>query len=86
MSAAVLLLALPNVSAPCVTLNPCTCPVYGPGGAYLPVQNPDGSWLCALALEAPGPVVFVTPVPTLAEWAVLATVVLIAVTGWRQLR
>jgi hypothetical protein len=43
------LTALSNVSTPCVTTNPCTCPVYGPGGEYLPV---DG--YCQLALYEPG--------------------------------
>ncbi len=78
------LLALPNVSASCVTTNPCTCPIYGPGGVYNPVLGPDGPY-CALALEV-GPVVAATPVPTLSTWASILTVVLLVAIGLRGLR
>lgn len=76
------LTALPNVSAPCVTTNPCTCPVYGPGGVYQPVLTESG-YVCWLALEV-GPAPVASPVPSLSEWAVIVTVAALAIIGvWR---
>lgn len=80
-----ILTSLPNASMPCVTTNPCTCPVYGPGGSYQPVQAPDFSWYCALALEGPGATV-PSPVPTLSEWAIAVLAITLAIAGARRLR
>ena len=80
------LVAIPNVSAPCVTTNPCTCPVYGPGGYYLPIEVAPGQWQCALALESPpSPSTAAAAVPTLAGWASILTVVLLACVALRSL-
>lgn len=76
--------SIPNVSTPCVTVNPCTCPVYGPGGVYQPVPTESG-YVCWLALESPsmpGP----APVPALSEWAVIVTVLMLTLVGARRLR
>lgn len=80
-----ILTALPNVSTPCVTTNPCTCPVYGPGGTYLPVEDPPGTWQCQLALELP-PVGPVQTVPTLDTWALGLLAIVLVLLGVRWLR
>lgn len=78
------LTAIPNVSAPCVTTNPCTCPVYGPGGVYMPVTAPDGSWYCALALEVGPTTVPPAPVPSLSSVGLGVLFVALAFVGaWR---
>jgi hypothetical protein len=82
-----ILTAVPNVSTPCVTTDPCTCPVYGPGGLYQPIQTETGPvcWLILETNSAPPPLV-ATPVPTLSEWAVLVTIAALAVAGWWRSR
>lgn len=77
------LVALPNVSAPCVTTNPCTCPTYGPGGVYLPVQIAPDAWECRLALEVGPPT---QPVPALDPWALAGLLIALVFVGARRLR
>ena len=78
--------AIPNVSMPCLVNNPpppCICPTQPGGGVYLPVQNPDGSWVCWLALPSP-PVSIPAPVPSLSEWALVALGLALALVAvWR---
>lgn len=82
--ATVILTALPDVSTPCLTSTPCTCPVYGPGGEYGPVQDTSG-WHCQLALYDPPVTIMPTAlVPSLSSWALAALLVALAITGaWR---
>lgn len=77
------LTAVPNVSTPCVTTNPCTCPVYGPGGSYMPIEVAPGQWYCALALEAP-PAALAQPVPALSEWALIVLAAALVIVGVRS--
>lgn len=84
-----LLVSVPNVSAPCLGAGappPCLCPVYGPGGIYLPTETASGVWECRLALEAPPPLSGPVPVPSLDEWAVIVLVALLALVGARRAR
>lgn len=86
------LTAIPNVSTsvPCVALPAggvkCTCPTYGPGGAYLPIETAPDVWTCQLTLETPQlpPVSQAAPVPALSSVALgVLFVALAAVGAWR---
>lgn len=85
-----ILTAIPNVSAPCVTTNPCTCPVYGPGGHYVPIETAPGQFVCFLALEAPpGPNGLAgnpAPVPALGTPAAIVLACTLFLVAIRQLR
>jgi hypothetical protein len=77
------LTAVQNVSFPCITTNPCTCPILDP--AFVPVQE-NGVWSCRPTQYPPPPPLFPIPVPTLSEWALIALGLMLSLVGVRRLR